>query len=93
MNSVPASEIEREHWIDKIAVVNQDPVLFSTSIEENIGYGCIDCIDKKEKIVQAARDADAFNFIEELSDGFDTNVGERGGLLSGGQRQRIAIAR
>mmetsp|Transcript_10580 Transcript_10580/g.38893 ORF Transcript_10580/g.38893 Transcript_10580/m.38893 type:complete len:820 (-) Transcript_10580:33-2492(-) len=93
MNGVPAHDVEMENWMANIAVVNQDPVLFSTSIEENIGYGCVNCTDKEAKVEQAARDADALGFIEELSDGFHTNVGERGGLLSGGQRQRIAIAR
>ncbi|SNB61425.1 ATP-binding cassette, subfamily B [Arboricoccus pini] len=74
-----------------IAIVPQDVSLFQRSIMENIRYGRPDASD--EDVMEAARAASAFSFIEGLQDGFDTEVGERGTKLSGGQRQRIAIAR
>jgi ATP-binding cassette subfamily B protein len=74
-----------------IAVVPQDPALFHRSVRENIRYGNPKASD--EMVEEAAHKADAHDFITHLPDGYDTNVGERGGKLSGGQRQRIAIAR
>jgi subfamily B ATP-binding cassette protein MsbA len=74
-----------------IGIVPQEPVLFSGTIRENIAYAKADATD--EGIVAAARAAHAWEFIERLSDGLETRVGERGVKLSGGQRQRIAIAR
>jgi ABC-type multidrug transport system fused ATPase/permease subunit len=74
-----------------IAVISQDPFLFSTTVRENIAFGAPDASD--EEIEQAARQAEAHEFIAELPDGYDTVIGERGITLSGGQRQRIAIAR
>ena len=75
----------------QIAYVPQEPLLFHRTIAENIAYGRPEATD--EEIRQAAIDANALEFIEQLSDGFDTITGERGVKLSGGQRQRIAIAR
>ena len=74
-----------------IGVVGQEPVLFDTSVEENIKLGRLDVT--KEEIIDAAKQANAFEFIQALPDGWDTNVGEGGATLSGGQKQRIAIAR
>jgi ABC-type multidrug transport system fused ATPase/permease subunit len=74
-----------------IAVISQDPFLFSTTVRENIAFGAPDASD--EEIEQAARQAQAHEFIADLPDGYDTIIGERGITLSGGQRQRIAIAR
>ena len=74
-----------------VGLVPQDPTIFNLSAYENIRYG--DPNASKEKIYLAAEAAQAFSFIEELPDGFQTNLGERGSKLSGGQRQRIAIAR
>ena len=74
-----------------IAMIPQDPSLFNRSIMENIRYGRMDASDKA--VIAAAKKAHAHDFIECLSDGYDTEVGERGIKLSGGQRQRIAIAR
>ncbi|MDQ3740647.1 MAG: ABC transporter ATP-binding protein/permease [Actinomycetota bacterium] len=74
-----------------IAVVTDDPFLFSASVHENIAYAREDAT--REEVVDAARRAQAHEFIERLPDGYDTRVGERGLTLSGGQRQRIAIAR
>jgi len=74
-----------------ISMVSQDVFLFSTSVRENIRYGKPDATD--EEVEQAARDANAHDFIVGLKYGYDTPVGERGVQLSGGQRQRVAIAR
>src|ERR1700733_6734194 len=74
-----------------IAVVTDDPFLFSATVHENIAYGRADAT--REEVVRAAEVAQADGFISELPQGYDTRVGERGLTLSGGQRQRIAIAR
>ena len=74
-----------------MAIVPQDVLLFGGSIKENIAYGKTDATF--EEIVEAAKKANAYGFIESFPDKFDTVVGERGVQLSGGQRQRIAIAR
>ncbi|CAI9586455.1 unnamed protein product [Staurois parvus] len=74
-----------------IGVVSQEPILFGTTIKNNIKYGRLDV--KDEEIERAAKEANAYNFIMELPDKFETLVGERGAQLSGGQKQRIAIAR
>ena len=76
---------------DQIGIVLQDTVLFATTIRENIAFGRPDARD--EAITEAARAAQAHDFIAALPDGYATLVGERGVTLSGGQRQRIAIAR
>ncbi|XP_054477225.1 antigen peptide transporter 1 [Anoplopoma fimbria] len=76
---------------EKIAVVNQDCVLFARSVRENIKYGYEDASDKD--MFEAAKLASAHKFIMELSNGYDTDAGEKGGQVSGGQKQRIAIAR
>ncbi|HYM44637.1 MAG TPA: ABC transporter ATP-binding protein [Solirubrobacteraceae bacterium] len=74
-----------------VAVVSDDPFLFSATVAENIAYARPDA--SLQEIEQAARRAQAYEFVERLPDGFDTRVGERGLTLSGGQRQRLAIAR
>jgi ATP-binding cassette subfamily B protein len=74
-----------------IGIVAQDPFLFSATVRDNITFGAPEATD--EDVVRAARLAQAHDFIEELPDGYDTVIGERGITLSGGQRQRIAIAR
>ncbi|XP_020240290.1 ABC transporter B family member 15 [Cajanus cajan] len=75
-----------------IALVSQEPTLFGGSIRENIAYGGPNKIDESE-IMEAARAANAHDFIASLKDGYDTWCGDRGVQLSGGQKQRIAIAR
>ncbi len=75
----------------EIGVISQDPFLFSASVRDNIAFGVPDVTD--ELVEAAARAAQAHGFIEELPDGYDTVIGERGITLSGGQRQRLAIAR
>uniref|UniRef100_A0A7N8WP45 Bile salt export pump n=1 Tax=Mastacembelus armatus TaxID=205130 RepID=A0A7N8WP45_9TELE len=74
-----------------IGIVEQEPVLFATTIAENIRYGRQGV--SMEDIITAAKEANAYNFIMELPQKFDTLVGEGGGQMSGGQKQRIAIAR
>lgn len=75
----------------QIGIVPQETLLFSTSIMENIRYGRLDATD--EEVLEAARAANAHEFIEQMPNGYQTMIGERGLALSGGQRQRIAIAR
>lgn len=76
---------------EQIGLVPQETMLFSTTVMENIRYGRLDATD--EEVVEAARAANAEEFIKELPEGYDTRLGERGLNLSGGQRQRLAIAR
>jgi len=75
----------------QIAIVLQDTLLFSTTVRENIAYGRPDATE--EEIIEAARRAQADEFIREMPQGYNSLVGERGGHLSVGQRQRIGIAR
>ena len=76
---------------NQFAIVLQEPLLFSTSVAENIRYGRVDAADPD--VIAAAEAAGAHDFISRLSDGYATVVGERGMRLSGGERQRIALAR
>ena len=76
---------------EQIGLVPQETMLFSTTVIENIRYGRLD--DTDEVVVEAARAANAEEFIKDLPEGYDTKLGERGLNLSGGQRQRLAIAR
>src|SRR5207244_3004686 len=75
----------------QISVVRQESVLFGLSIAENIRYGCPDASDEEVRAAAAAAGID--EFLDELIDGYDTVLSERGSSLSGGQRQRIALAR
>lgn len=74
-----------------MGIVTQETVLFNESARNNIAYGLVDCSD--ERLVAAAKAANAHNFILELPNGYNTIIGEKGTKLSGGQRQRISIAR
>ena len=76
---------------DQIAYVPQMPLLFKDTIMENIRIGNTQASDAQ--VIQAAKDANALEFIETFPNGFNTEIGEKGSTLSGGQRQRIAIAR
>lgn len=75
----------------RMAIVSQDTFIFNATVRDNIAYGSADATDTD--IVEAARYANALEFINEMPDGFETILGDRGVRLSGGQRQRIAIAR
>lgn len=77
---------------DNISLVSQDVVLFNDTIANNLAYGELRQ-HSKEEVMQAAEAAHVLEFANEMPDGFETRVGDRGGLLSGGQRQRIAIGR
>ncbi|XP_053289020.1 ATP-binding cassette, sub-family B (MDR/TAP), member 4 [Pleuronectes platessa] len=76
---------------EMIGVVSQEPILFATTITENIRYGRLDVT--QQEIEQAAKEANAYDFIMKLPDKFETLVGDRGTQMSGGQKQRVAIAR
>ena len=76
---------------EQIGIVPQETMLFSSSVRENIRYGRLDATDAE--VEEAARAANAEEFIRQLPDGYETKIGERGLNLSGGQRQRISIAR
>ncbi|CAF4985049.1 unnamed protein product, partial [Rotaria socialis] len=79
-------------WLrERIGVVSQEPILFQTTIRENIRFGKTNAT--QEEIEQAAKMANAHDFIKDLPQKYETLVGERGAQLSGGQKQRIAIAR
>jgi ATP-binding cassette subfamily B protein len=84
-------EITKRSLRAQIAIVLQDTLLFSTTVRENIAYGRPDATE--EEIIEAARRAQADDFIRQMPDGYASTVGERGGHLSVGQRQRIGIAR
>lgn len=85
------SAVSQKSLRSKVAVVFQDPALFSGTVRENIAYGKPSA--KLKDVEKAAKAANAWGFIQKLPDGIDTLVGERGVKLSGGQKQRIAIAR
>ncbi len=90
-DGIDLRELNIGSWRRSIAVVSQDNFLFNESIRENIAYGRPDATDTE--VFAAAKQAYADEFIEQLPQGFETVVGNRGTMLSGGQRQRIAIAR
>jgi ATP-binding cassette subfamily B protein len=91
LDGVPIAQLSLQDLRARMALVPQEPVLFSASALENIRYGRPDASD--EEVRAAARAAYAEDFIRALPEGYDTFLGERGVRLSGGQRQRIAIAR
>ena len=91
LNDIPLGQMRLADIRRHIAIVPQDPALFSASLAENIAFSRPDA--SREEIIAAAKQAEADSFITELSQGYDTLVGEKGVRLSGGQRQRIAIAR
>lgn len=91
IDGIDIRDYELESLRRNIGIVPQETFLFSGSIKENIKYGNRHATD--EEIINAAKMANAHEFIEKLSESYDTEIGERGILLSGGQKQRIAIAR
>jgi len=91
IDGVDIRDVKLQSLRREIGIVSQDPFLFSATVRENIGFGRPDATD--EEVVRAATLAQAHEFIDELPDGYDTIIGERGITLSGGQRQRLAIAR
>ena len=91
INGHDIKNISLKKYRDLIGIVPQESFLFSGTISENISFGKENV--SQEEIVKAAKMANAYEFIKELPEGFETEVGERGVMLSGGQKQRIAIAR
>jgi len=91
IDDIDIKELKLDSLRGKMGIVTQDTFLFDGTIKDNIAYGLEDC--PLEKIVQAAKTANAHEFILDASDGYDTIVGERGVKLSGGQKQRLTIAR
>ncbi|CAF0844645.1 unnamed protein product [Rotaria sordida] len=87
----PITDYNIQHLRQNIGVVSQEPILFGMSIYENIRFGKLNA--SQAEIEQAAREANAHNFIMQLPDKYETLVGERGIQLSGGEKQRIALAR
>jgi ABC-type multidrug transport system fused ATPase/permease subunit len=91
IDGIDASRYALRSLRERIAVVPQEPVLFSGSIADNIRYGRLDASD--EEIAAAARAAHVHEFVQRLPHGYDTQVAEAGATLSGGERQRLGIAR
>jgi ABC-type multidrug transport system fused ATPase/permease subunit len=91
VDGADVAQVDLQSLRGQIAIVTDDPFLFSASVHENIAYAREDA--SREEVVAAAKRAQAHDFVERLPDGYDTRVGERGLTLSGGQRQRLAIAR
>jgi subfamily B ATP-binding cassette protein MsbA len=91
IDGISLKDLEIESLRKQIGVVTQESILFNDTIENNIAFG-LDSIDKN-KIIEAAKVANAHEFILQQPEGYQTNIGDRGGKLSGGQRQRISIAR
>jgi subfamily B ATP-binding cassette protein MsbA len=92
LDQVDTRELKLKNLRDNIALVSQEVVLFDDTIAANIAYGTMNNASEGE-IIEAAKAAHAWEFIEKLPDGLQTMVGENGARLSGGQRQRLAIAR
>ncbi|WP_226021750.1 ABC transporter ATP-binding protein [Halomicrobium salinisoli] len=94
-------EYDLQSLREEVAVVEQQPYLFSGTVAENVAYGDHEVLDgeragepaARDRVREAAAAAEAHEFISDLPDGYDTEIGERGIKLSGGQRQRVAIAR
>jgi len=91
LDGIDLRNIKLESLRGLTAVVTQDPILFNDTIHNNIAFGMPHVT--KDDVVQAAKAANAHDFIMDTESGYETNIGDRGGLLSGGQRQRLSIAR
>ncbi|XP_012280547.1 multidrug resistance protein homolog 49 isoform X2 [Orussus abietinus] len=91
LDGVDIAKLNVSWFRSYIGLVGQEPVLFDTTIRENIRYGNENVTE--EEMIKAAKEANAHDFISKLPEGYDSPVGERGSQLSGGQKQRIAIAR
>ncbi|CDM38296.1 Sulphonylurea receptor [Penicillium roqueforti FM164] len=87
------SRLNLKSYRSHLALVIQEPTLYQGTIRENITLGTNDEDGSEEKIIKACKDANIYDFISSLPDGFSTVIGARGGMLSGGQQQQIAIAR
>ncbi|MBL4862908.1 MAG: ABC transporter ATP-binding protein [Crocinitomicaceae bacterium] len=90
-DDINIKEASIETLRQQIGIVSQESILFNASVRENIAFGMPNA--KEEDIIRAAKIANAHAFIQDLGQGYDTNIGERGNKLSGGQKQRVSIAR
>lgn len=91
IDNTPIKDLSIEFLRSKIGIVSQESILFNGTVEENIAFGKPTAT--REEIIEAAKIANAHHFIEELENGYETQIGERGNKLSGGQKQRVSIAR
>lgn len=91
LDGIDIRDIKLKSLRKQIGIVQQDVYLFAGTVAENISYGKLDAT--KAEIIEAAKNANAHDFIMELPDGYNTNIGQRGVKLSGGQKQRLSIAR
>jgi len=91
LDDYPVEGLTRESLRGSIGYVSQEPFMFFGTVRDNLVYGADD--PTEDEIIAAAKDANAYGFVENMEDGLDTQVGQRGGKLSGGQRQRLSIAR
>jgi subfamily B ATP-binding cassette protein MsbA len=90
-DNIPITDCSIKDLRNHIGIVSQESILFNATVRENIAFGMPDA--SNEEIEKAAKIANAHQFISELQEGYNTNIGERGNKLSGGQKQRISIAR
>ena len=93
VDGIDLKTIEHASWLRQLGVISQDNFLFTGSIADNICFGMEENERDADLMMEAAKRAHAWEFIQKMPDGFDTQVGERGVKLSGGQKQRLAIAR
>ncbi len=91
LDDIDIREYQPRHLMNQLAIVTQESILFNDTVHNNIAFG-LDNVSRRD-VEQAAKIANAHEFIKDLEEGYDTYIGDRGGRLSGGQRQRIAIAR
>lgn len=91
LDGIDIKDIRIEDLRRQMGIVTQETILFNETVRSNISYGIENC--SEEKIIEAAKAANAHNFIVEMPNGYDTIIGEKGTKLSGGQRQRLSIAR
>lgn len=91
IDGIDLRKVKQESLRDLMGIVTQETILFNDTVAANIGFGMVDA--QMQKIIEAAKVANAHNFIESLEHGYFTIIGDRGVKLSGGERQRIAIAR
>ncbi|WP_276280098.1 ABC transporter ATP-binding protein [Halorussus caseinilyticus] len=91
IDGTDVTDVDAASLRDRIGYVSQDPFLFHGTVRENVAYATPSV--SHEEVVTAAKRAGAHEFVQQLDDGYDTQIGERGATLSGGQRQRLAIAR
>jgi len=92
VDGVDITQYRHAHYHKQVSLVSQEPVLYSGTVRYNILYGCEEWANDSH-MIEAAKLANAHDFISELDHGYDTKCGEKGVQMSGGQKQRIAIAR